>query len=177
MRMRPGPAELFIGALPIVDTTDLLLMHHPELGASTYDTHSDGSGVCHVSRLRPIVNVRPTGRLWNLFLDLCLLDWLEAHEQRYDVITDDDIHTEGLPLLDGYSVVLTACHPEYVSREMMEALAAYLGRGGRLMYMGGNGFYWRGAPPPPPPPAVREGPGARGPPPAGGAGGGGEPPP
>src|SRR5207244_9958437 len=26
---------------------------------------------------------------------------------------------------------------------MMEALAAYLGRGGRLMYMGGNGFYWR----------------------------------
>jgi len=68
MRMRPGPAELFIGALPIVDTTDLLLMHHPELGASTYDTHSDGSGVCHVSRLRPIVNVRPTGRLWNLFV-------------------------------------------------------------------------------------------------------------
>src|SRR2546422_2649997 len=143
MRMRPGPAELFIGALPIVDTTDLLLMHHPELGASTYDTHSDGSGVCHVSRLRPIVNVRPTGRLWNLFLDLCLLDWLEAHEQRYDVITDDDLHTEGLPLLDGYSVVLTGCHPEYVSREMMEALAAYLGRGGRLMYMGGHGFYWR----------------------------------
>ena len=143
MRMRPGPAELFIGALPIVDTTDLLLMHHPALGASTYDTPSDGSGVCHVSRLRPIVNVRPTGRLWNLFLDLCLLDWLEAHEQRYDVITDDDLHTEGLPLLDGYSVVLTGCHPEYVSREMMEALAAYLGRGGRLMYMGGNGFYWR----------------------------------
>jgi len=143
MRMRPGPAELFIGALPIVDTTDLLLMHHPELGASTYDTHSDGSGVCHVSRLRPIVNVRPTGRLWNLFLDLCLLDWLEAHAQPYDVITDDDLHAEGLPLLDGYSVILTGCHPEYLSREMMDALAAYLGRGGRLMYMGGNGFYWR----------------------------------
>ena len=46
-----------------------LLMHHPELGGSTYDTHSDGSGVCHVSRLRPIVNTRPTGWLWNLFLD------------------------------------------------------------------------------------------------------------
>ena len=49
-RMRPGPAELFIGALPIVDPTDLLLMYHPELGGSTYDSHSDGSGVCHVSR-------------------------------------------------------------------------------------------------------------------------------
>jgi N,N-dimethylformamidase beta subunit-like protein len=147
-RMRPGPAELYIGALPVVDTTDLLLMHHPELGGSTYDTHADGSGVCHVSRLRPIVNVRPTGRLWNLFLDLCLLDWLEAHEQPYDVITDDDLHAEGLPLLDGYSVILSGCHPEYCSREMMDALAAYLGRGGRLMYMGGNGFYWRVSYPP-----------------------------
>jgi len=131
-----------------VDTTDLLLMHHPELGASTYDTHSDGSGVCHVSRLRPLVNVRPTGRLWNLFLDLCLLDWLEAHDQPYDVITDDDLHAEGLPLLDGHTAVLTGCHPEYLSREMMDALEAYLGRGGRLMYMGGNGFYWRVSYPP-----------------------------
>ena len=94
-RMRPGPAELYIGALPVVDPTDLLLMHHPELGGSTYDTHSDGSGVCHVSWRRPILNVRPTGRLWNLFLDFCLLDWLEAHDQPYDVITDDDLHAEG----------------------------------------------------------------------------------
>ena len=158
-RMRPGPAELFIGALPTVDTTDLLLMHHPELGGSTYDTHSDGSGVCHVSRLRPIVNTRPTGRLWNLFLDLCLLDWLEVHDQPCDVITDDDLHAEGLPLLDGYAVVLTGCHPEYFSREMMDALAAYLGRGGRLMYMGGNGFYWRDVVPAFPPRDDRAAPG------------------
>ena len=143
-RMRPGPAELYIGALPVVDTTDLVLMHHPELGGSTYDTHADGSGVCHVSRRRPIVNTRPTGRLWNLLLDLCLLDWLEGQQQQpYDVITDDDLHAEGLPLLEGYAVVLTGCHPEYSSREMLDALAAYLGRGGRIMYMGGNGFYWR----------------------------------
>ena len=142
-RMRPGPAELFIGALPIVDPTDLLLMYHPELGGSTYDSHSDGSGVCHVSRRRPIVNTRPTGWLWNLFLDFCLLDWLEAQGQSYDVITDDDLHAEGLPLLADYRVVLTGCHPEYHSRQMLDALSAYLGRGGRLMYMGGNGFYWR----------------------------------
>ncbi len=142
-RMRPSPAELYIGALPTVDTTDLLLMYHPELGGSTYDTHSDGSGVCHVSRLRPIVNTRPTGRPWNLFLDFCLLDWLEAQGQPYDVVTDDDLHREGLALLEGYSVVLTGCHPEYYSREMLDALEGFLGRGGRLMYMGGNGFYWR----------------------------------
>jgi len=147
-RMRPGAAELFIGALPMVDATDLLLMHHPELGGSTYDTHSDGSGVCHVSRLRPIVNTRPTGWLWNLFLDLCLLDWLEAEGEPYDVVTDDDLHAEGTGLLAPYAVVLTGCHPEYYSREMLDALEGYLGGGGRLMYMGGNGFYWRVSYPP-----------------------------
>ena len=139
-RARPSCS---IGALPIVDPTDLLLMYHPELGGSTYDSHSDGSGVCHGSRRRPIVNTRPTGWLWNLCLDFCLLDWLEAQGQSYDVITDDDLHAEGLPLLADYRVVLTGCHPEYHSRQMLDALSAYLGRGGRLMYMGGNGFYWR----------------------------------
>ncbi|HTK89758.1 MAG TPA: N,N-dimethylformamidase beta subunit family domain-containing protein [Verrucomicrobiae bacterium] len=147
-RMRPGPSELYIGALPMVDGTDILLMHHPELGGSSYDTHSDGSGVCHVSRLRPIVNTRPTGWLWNLFLDFCLLDWLEATGQPYDVVTDDDLHAEGADLLAPYTVVLTGCHPEYYSREMLDALERYLGRGGRLMYMGGNGFYWRVSYPP-----------------------------
>ena len=45
-------------------------------------------------------------------------------------------------------MVLTGCHPEYLSREMLDALEGYLGRGGRLMYMGGNGFYWRVSYPP-----------------------------
>ena len=67
------------------------------------------------------------GRLWNLFLDFCLLDWLEAHGQSYDVITDDDLHAEGVALLDGYAVVLTGCHPEYYSREMLDALDGHLG--------------------------------------------------
>ena len=62
---------------------------------------------------------------------------------RYDVVTDEDLHAEGLELLASYKVVLTPTHPEYQSRETMDALAAYLERGGRLMYLGGNGFYWR----------------------------------
>ena len=50
---------------------------------------------------------------------------------------------EGLDLLKPYRVVLTGCHPEYDSLAMLDTLEAYLRRGGRLMYMGGNGFYWR----------------------------------
>jgi hypothetical protein len=45
--------------------------------------------------------------------------------------------------LADYHAVLTGCHPEYYSRQMLDALSAYLGCGGRLTYMGGNGFYWR----------------------------------
>src|SRR4030095_12574197 len=100
---------------------------------------------------------RPPGGLGNLSLDLCLLDWLEAHGQAYDVITDDDLHREGLPLLDGYTVILTGCHPEYFSREMLDGLSAYIGRaglaasparGGPLGEGGRNGFYGRSRYPP-----------------------------
>jgi len=38
---------------------------------------------------------------------------------------------------------MTGSHPEYFTLEMLQALEAHLGAGGRLMYMGGNGLYWR----------------------------------
>ncbi len=38
---------------------------------------------------------------------------------------------------------MTGTHPEYYSSEMRDGLEQWLGAGGRLMYMGGNGFYWR----------------------------------
>jgi N,N-dimethylformamidase len=142
-RMMPSTVDLAFGALQQIDPTDMLTVVHPELGASTYDKHPDGSGVCHVSTLRPLVNVRPTGRLWNLQLDFCLIDWLEDQGFAYDVITDDDLHREGLSLLENYQVVMSGCHPEYWSPPMWDGLEAWLNRGGRFMYLGGNGFYWK----------------------------------
>jgi N,N-dimethylformamidase len=135
--------ERLHGRLTVVDATDLLLVEFPELGLSTYDRHSDGSGVAYSSRLRPAQNFRPTGRHWNFNLDLFIIDWLEKFGGDYDVITEEDLHHEGLDLLKPYRVVLTGSHPEYYSLEMLDALAAYLHCGGRLMYLGGNGFYWR----------------------------------
>jgi N,N-dimethylformamidase len=125
---------------------------HQEYGLSTYNYHHDGSGIAYSSRLRPILNLRsgflayvdPRGSgVRHLPADLYLLDWLEQMGHRYDVVTDEDLHAEGVQLLASYKVVLTPTHPEYQSRETMDALAAYLERGGRLMYLGGNGFYWR----------------------------------
>jgi N,N-dimethylformamidase len=55
------------------------------------------------------------------------------------------VRTEGLSRLSRYKVVITGTHPEYWTTAMWEAMTRYLASGGRLMYLGGNGFYWRTA--------------------------------
>lgn len=135
--------ENVVGYFATVDPTALFLHEHPEFGVSMYDEHSDGSGVCYASRLRPVLNMRPKERLWQLPADTHLIDWLEAKGIAYDVITEDDLDAEGLALLAPYRCVLTGTHPEYPSQRMMDAYAAYQQQGGRFIYLGGNGFYWR----------------------------------
>jgi N,N-dimethylformamidase len=61
----------------------------------------------------------------------------------FDVITDEELHRRGRDALAPYRVVLSGSHPEYYSTRMLDGLEGYLGSGGRLMYLGGNGFYWR----------------------------------
>ena len=115
---------------------------------SMYDFHSDGSGVCYSSRLRPNLTMRPShymrlNGIPHLFSgDLHLVDWLEHEGYRHDVLTDEALHFDGSALLEGYRVVITGTHPEYWSEQMLDALDEYLAGGGRLMYLGGNGFYW-----------------------------------
>lgn len=129
------------------DPRDELLARHPEYGLSTYDVHADGSGVCHSSFLRPIPNMRPDYRWWNtgglthFAADLYLIDWLEHEGFDCDVITDHDLHADGLDLIKPYHVLLTATHPEYWTAPMLDAAESYLSGGGRVMYLGGNGFY------------------------------------
>jgi N,N-dimethylformamidase len=134
---------------PILNDQDLFLYaHSKEYGLSTYDLHSDGSGVCYSSSLRPILNMRPkyragtAGSLWQFPADLHLVDWLNALGHQYDVVTDEDLDREGQDLLRPYRVVLTGSHPEYTSARMLDALEDYVEGGGRLMYLGANGFYW-----------------------------------
>jgi N,N-dimethylformamidase len=136
-------SEITYGSLLEFGSTSLFLNARREFGVSTYDVHTDGSGSCYSSRLRPILNTRPKYSLWNFNADLHIIDWLEASGQAYDVITDEDLHAEGLGLLKRYRAILTGTHPEYHTRRMLEAIDGYLQGGGRLMYLGGNGFYWR----------------------------------
>jgi N,N-dimethylformamidase len=137
--------ENVVGYFAMVDPTALFLHEHPEFGVSMYDEHSDGSGVCYASRLRPVLNMRPKERLWQLPADTHIIDWLDAKGFNYDVITEDDLDAEGVTLLASYRCVMTGTHPEYPSKRMLDAYTAYQNQGGRFIYLGGNGFYWRTA--------------------------------
>lgn len=130
---KPGPADLF-------------LANHPEFGRSLYDNHADDSGCCYSSRLRPLVQIRPDhrsgGNPRHFAADLLFLEWLERKGFQYDVLTDEDLHAAGQDLISEYSLVVTGHHPEYSTGAMLDALQAYVDDGGKLMYLGGNGFYW-----------------------------------
>lgn len=121
----------------------MYLQMHPELGASTYDMRRDGSGVCYASRHRPILEMAPTQSVWNFGADTLILDWLEESGLAYDVLTDETLHREGVGLLEQYRCVVSGSHPEYTSQSMSDTLLAYLEQGGRFIYLGANGFYWK----------------------------------
>jgi N,N-dimethylformamidase len=127
---------------------------HREYGLSTYNFHTDGSGICHASWLRPMLNVRvgyitypdPAIRASGLRhypADTHLIAWLEQQGIAYDIITDAELDAEGVELLKPYRAITTGSHPEYHTGAMLDALEAYRDGGGRFMYLGGNGFYWK----------------------------------
>jgi len=126
---------------------------HPEFGLSTYNDHTDGAGICHSTWLRPILNLRPgymvfgedytQSGLRHFPADTHLLAWLEAKGIDFDVVTDWELHNEGPDLLAPYKTVLTTSHPEYHTTETLDGIKAYRDNGGKLAYLGGNGFYWR----------------------------------
>ncbi|HET6909134.1 MAG TPA: N,N-dimethylformamidase beta subunit family domain-containing protein [Mycobacteriales bacterium] len=133
--------ELVQDRLVELGAEEQYLLAHPDLGLSNYDQHVDGSPVCFSSTRRPNLNMRPGHvRGEGYASDLHIVAWLEHLGERYDVVTDLDWHLRGRELVDGYSVVLTGTHPEYVSLRMLDSATEWVQSGGRFMYLGGNGF-------------------------------------
>jgi len=126
--------------------------HYPIYGRSTYNVHKDGSGVSLSSRLRPILTMRPGFMTFNdprgsgtrhYIADSHITGWLEDRGFAFDILTDEDLDNEGVAALAPYRAILTGSHPEYHTERMLDALLAYRRGGGRIAYLGGNGFYWR----------------------------------
>jgi hypothetical protein len=69
-----------------------------------------------------------------------LLGWMEREGFQYDLYADHQLHAGRLDL-DAYDVVVISTHPEYWSRDAYVRLKEWVfERGGKLMYLGGNGI-------------------------------------
>jgi N,N-dimethylformamidase len=135
------------GRTPVLTEKDIIRVESQDLGLSTYDGFIDGAGVCFSSYKRPILNMRPKYRMalasvWQFPADLSIIAWLEHQGYDYEVLTDEDLHRDGAACLKPYATVIAGTHPEYYSESMMDGTEEYLANGGRLIYMGGNGYYW-----------------------------------
>ncbi|MCW5854014.1 MAG: carboxypeptidase regulatory-like domain-containing protein [Anaerolineae bacterium] len=69
-----------------------------------------------------------------------LLGWLEREGFAYDYYAETQFHSGALNL-DDYRVLIISTHPEYWSRDMYYKLKTWVfERGGKLLYLGGNGL-------------------------------------
>ncbi len=83
----------------------------------------EGRSNCHVAPAE-----------WRLF------GWLEREGFTYDLYAETQFHT-GVLDLDQYKVLIISTHPEYWSADMYFKLKEWVfERGGKLMYLGGNGL-------------------------------------
>lgn len=119
-------------------------------GLGLYDRFANGDGVRYSTSARPLHNMRVgflnvdrVGLYRNFAADVMILEWLAREGFAVDIVTDNDLHCGGSAALERYAAVITGCHPEYATYEMMRAYRSYLTKGGRLLYLGGNGFYWK----------------------------------
>lgn len=83
----------------------------------------EGRAACHVAPAE-----------WRMF------GWLEREGFDYDLYSETQFHFGTLDL-DRYKLLVIGVHPEYWSSAMYDRLKEWVfGRGGRLMYLGGNGL-------------------------------------
>jgi N,N-dimethylformamidase beta subunit-like protein len=69
-----------------------------------------------------------------------LLAWLERERLDYDYYAETQLHF-GQFDLDAYRVLVISTHPEYWSQQMYDRVKQWVfERGGRLVYLGGNGL-------------------------------------
>jgi hypothetical protein len=71
-----------------------------------------------------------------------VLRWLEQNGIAYDLYADIDLHDEP-HLLQQYHTLLISTHSEYWTEPMYTGLENFLDGGGNLIYLSGDGLYWK----------------------------------
>jgi hypothetical protein len=146
VRKRPACAP---ARLAVLASTNTWQAYNRWGGASLYRYDiDDGLGktsVCqlHLQRPNPAASMEgKDGHLANA--EKHVLGWLDLNEPSYDLYADHDLHTDPALLLQ-YRTLLINTHSEYWTDEMYAGLEEFLGRGGNLIYLSGNGLFWKTA--------------------------------
>jgi len=96
-----------------------------------------------VSFDRPNIATDPSGTKGHLLeAELHLLRWMETKGYGHHLVSDRDLH-DGLVDLSNYETVVLNVHPEYWTKEMRVALAAFVEGGGNIINLGANAIYWK----------------------------------
>lgn len=111
-------------------------------GKSVYHPHEDIPYYVSYDRPNPQMVPNHEGHNHTATAEALLLSWLEKNECDYDAYSDVDLHSSPF-LLNKYKTLILGTHTEYWSLQMLNRLKQFLNKGGNLLYLGGNGLYWK----------------------------------
>jgi hypothetical protein len=111
-------------------------------GDGTADTWYAGPTKTTARLARPFENrgVPPHYRHY----DEPFLRWLARTDRAVDVLSDAELNrAPGDELARAYDLIVFSGHHEYVTERELDAVTRYRDRGGNLMFLSANNFYWR----------------------------------
>lgn len=101
----------------------------------------NSSGI--LSMMRPNPAADPTLSSGHLAgAEIHILSWLERENYPYKLFADQDLH-ENPEILNPFKILIISTHNEYWTESMYNSLQKFLDRGGSLLYLSGNGIYWK----------------------------------
>lgn len=75
--------------------------------------------------------------------DLAFVAWLNRTGRAVDYLSDEDLErASGAQLADAYDLIVFPGHAEYVTARAFDNVRRYRDRGGNLMFLSANNFFW-----------------------------------
>jgi N,N-dimethylformamidase len=134
--VKPGLAR---GDFAVLANTHTWTAYNDWCDRSQYT--NPNAALLSMERPNPSTSPLDNGQLNHLTrAELWVLNWLEDSGYRFDLYSDVDFH-EGVDGLQSYKALILHTHPEYWTTAMRDHLDSFLGGGGRLLYLAGNGLY------------------------------------
>ena len=78
------------------------------------------------------------------YYEIPFLRWLDRSHSDVDIISDAELKSSnGHELANAYSLLIFSGHHEYVTTHEYDAVTDFRNRGGNLMFLSANNFYWK----------------------------------